>query len=356
MNRLTAFFLLLLRLAIGWHFAAEGYHKLDGYWKGPTETIVGKSRPFSSAGYFREGSGPLAQYIRKQVGDPDDEALALLTAKPAESTDAPPHTRTPPLLAQEWSDFVHRFSDYYGFNDEQRKKAEAALTRAEDAAVRWLTSNEVTEKNYKAQTQEGRLPLPARLEQYKQTLEELLEPKHSHLVSIGSDAESARLHNIKAEVVRLRVGLLNDLNEYTQDLRKDLEKIPTDEQKKAAEGKGKPPQPEPPANENVKQWWIDQATMYGLTILGACLIVGLFTRTACLLSAVFLLMTYCTWPPFPWLPSAPNNEGYYLFINKNAIEMLALLALATTTSGRWLGLDALIHWMLFGSRSPAARG
>lgn len=354
MNKLTAFFLLLLRLAIGWHFAAEGYHKLDGYWKGPTDTVVGKSKPFSSAAYFREGTGPLAKYIRQQVGDPDDEALQLLTAKLAESSGAPPHTRTPPLLAEEWSDFVQRCSDYYGFDDEQRKKAEEALAKTEDAAVDWLTSKEVTEKNYKAATQEGRLPVPARLQQYRQKLEELAEPKYSHLISIGSDAESARLHNIKAEATRLRVGLLNDLDEYTQDLRKELEKIPSDEQKKAAQGKGKQPQPEPPGKEKDKQWWIDQATMYGLTILGACLIVGLFTRTACLLSAAFLLMTYCTWPPFPWLPSAPNNEGFYLFVNKNVIEMLALLALATTTSGRWLGLDALVHWMLFGSRRPAA--
>jgi uncharacterized membrane protein YphA (DoxX/SURF4 family) len=356
MNKLTAFFLVLLRLAIGWHFAAEGFKKLDGYWHWSGATVVGKSKPFTSAGYFREGSGPLAKYIRKEIGDPDDEALRLLTPQPAESPNAPLHARTPPLLAQEWEDYVRRFNDYYKLDEEQRKKAEDALTKAEDAAVRWLTSKEVSEKNFQAKTQEGRLPVPVRLEQYKQKLDEWLEPRHSHLLPLGSDAESVRLHNVKAEVVRLRVGLLNDLDEYTQDLRKDLEKIPTDEQKKAAEGKGKPPQPEPPANESVKQWWIDQITMYGLTLLGACLIVGLFTRTACLLSALFLLMTYLIMPPFPWLPSAPNNEGYYLFINKNVIEMLALFALATTTSGRWLGLDALIHWMLFGSRSPSARG
>jgi uncharacterized membrane protein YphA (DoxX/SURF4 family) len=354
MNKLTAFFLLLLRLAIGWHFAAEGFHKLDDYWHWSGVTVVGTSKPFTSAGYFREGTGPLAQYIRKEIGDPDDEALKLLTAKPDESPDTPPHTRTPPLLAQEWGDFVHRFSDHFNLDEQQRKKSEEALTKAEDAAVRWLTSKGVTDKNYKAATQEGRLPTPARLAQYKDKLDEWLEPRHSHLVSIGSNAESARLHNLKTEVVRLRLGLLNDLDEYTQDLRKDLERIPTEEQKRAAETKGKPPQPEPPGKEKEKQWWIDQITMYGLTILGACLIVGLFTRTACVFSAAFLLMTYLCTPPFPWLPSAPNNEGYYLFINKNVIEMLALLALATTTSGRWLGLDALIHWMLFGSRRPAA--
>ena len=352
MNRFTALFLILLRLAIGWHFFAEGYHKLETYWRGPTETVVGKSRPFSSAGYFREGTGPLAKIIRQQVGDPDEEALNLLTLKSAQSPNDAPHTRTPPLLAQEWSDYVHRFGDYYKLDDEQRKKAEEALTKTEDAVVDWLTRTKVDDKNFKAKTQEGRLPVPTRLALYKQKLEEWREPKHSHLVSIGSDAESVRLHNIKADAVRLRVGLLNDLDAYTQDLRKELEKIPTPEQKKAVESSGKTPQPESPGKD--KQQWIDQATMWGLTILGACLLVGLFSRTACLLSAAFLLSTYLCMPPFPWLPTAPNNEGYYLFVNKNVIEMLALLALATTASGRWFGLDALIHAIFFRPRRPAA--
>ena len=354
MNRFTAFCLILLRLAIGWHFAAEGYHKLDSYRRGPTETVVGKSRPFSSAGYFREGTGPLAKVIRQQVGDPDDEAINLLTPERGESPNAAPHTRTPPLLHQQWNDFVHHFGDHYGFDDEQRKKAEDALTKTEDDAVRWLTSTKVNDKNFKAKTQEGQLPVPTRLALYKQKLEQWTEPKHSHLVSIGSDAESVRLHDIKADVVRLRVGLLNDLNEYTQELRKELEKIATSEQKKAAANKGPTPQPESPGKN--KQEWIDRATMWGLTILGVCLLVGLFSRTACLLSACFLLMTYLSMPPFPWLPTAPNNEGYYLFVNKNVIEMLALLALATTASGRWFGLDALIHAIFFRPRpsKPAA--
>jgi hypothetical protein len=44
------------------------------------------------------------------------------------------------------------------------------------------------------------------------------------------------------------------------------------------------------------------------------------------------------------------NEGNYVFINKNCIELFALLALATTPSGKWFGIDALIAWA-FGSRN-----
>ena len=43
------FFLLALRLAIGWHFLFEGLHKVNSHLVGPTET----NKPFSSEPYFR---------------------------------------------------------------------------------------------------------------------------------------------------------------------------------------------------------------------------------------------------------------------------------------------------------------
>ena len=47
-----------------------------------------------------------------------------------------------------------------------------------------------------------------------------------------------------------------------------------------------------------------------------------------MLLAGFLVMTYLAVPAFPWLPVPPNNEGNYYYVNKNMIELLALLALA----------------------------
>ena len=55
------------------------------------------------------------------------------------------------------------------------------------------------------------------------------------------------------------------------------------------------------------------------------------------------------------MPTPPNTEGNYLFVNKNVIEMFALLVLATTASGQWFGVDSLISWMfgaLFGRKAP----
>ena len=99
--------------------------------------------------------------------------------------------------------------------------------------------------------------------------------------------------------------------------------------------------------------FLDWSTAWGLTVMGGCLLLGLLTRLNCVLLAGFLLLTYLAVPALPWLPVPPNTEGNYFYVNKNLIEMLALLTLATTASGRWLGLDALIHAIgtaLFGAK------
>ena len=61
MNNLTRIFLVLLRLAIGWHFFFEGWEKLDSLRTGPTTT----NRPFTSASYLREATGPFADFFRR---------------------------------------------------------------------------------------------------------------------------------------------------------------------------------------------------------------------------------------------------------------------------------------------------
>jgi len=60
----------------------------------------------------------------------------------------------------------------------------------------------------------------------------------------------------------------------------------------------------------------------------------------------FLAMTDFTIPPFPWLPVPPLNEGNYVFVNKNLVEMFAMMVLVTTNSGRWFGLDGLLANLL----------
>ena len=94
-------------------------------------------------------------------------------------------------------------------------------------------------------------------------------------------------------------------------------------------------QPDQLANANT-------ATMWLLTLAGACLILGLFTRLASLAGIVFLLMIYFAAPPWIGYFYAIPTEGSYLIVNKNLIEAAALVVIMLTGSGRFAGLDRVI--------------
>src|SRR3954454_11558174 len=87
---LKVFFLLALRLAIGWHFLFEGLHKVHSHYVGPSET----NRPFTSEVYFTAGEGPLAKAMREKIGDPEKQIEAKLTPQNADKLTAlPPDAR-----------------------------------------------------------------------------------------------------------------------------------------------------------------------------------------------------------------------------------------------------------------------
>jgi uncharacterized membrane protein YphA (DoxX/SURF4 family) len=100
--------------------------------------------------------------------------------------------------------------------------------------------------------------------------------------------------------------------------------------------------------------FVDWSTRWFLLVVGALLMVGLFTRLSCFAASIFLLLTILVQPAVPWLPTPPNVEGNYFFVNKNMIEMMALLVLMTTRTGRWVGLDGLLGW-IFGGKKKAPK-
>ncbi len=342
---LTALLLVVLRLSIGWHFFFEGLHKLHTVLVGPTTT----SKPFTSEGYFRETNGPLAKYLRQQIGDPDEMTLARLTPLPFPAGKDPkevsPVERMPPALNQDWDAHFERFADHYQLGDMQHKETKAKLTQAKANLVGWLTdtnkdNGKVVAKSFNTSSFETKQTVPMRIEEYRAKLDELREVYDKKLPLMNLDVEKANLTKRKAEVRQLRESLVSDLDSRTADMKKDLASMLNTRQKEAGElGDAEP--------AGVIRW-IDRATVWGLTAIGGGLLIGLFTRLNCLLAAGFLAMTYLADPAFPWLPVSPKSEGNYAWVNKNTVEMFALLALATTYSGRWVGLDGLIHWIFFG--------
>ena len=68
------------------------------------------------------------------------------------------------------------------------------------------------------------------------------------------------------------------------------------------------------------------------------MILGLFTRLASLVGALFLLSVMATQPP--WVAGA--NTTYFFY---QLVEVAALLLLAATSAGRWAGLDGFFGTM-----------
>lgn len=407
MNGLTRTFLVLLRLAIGWHFLFEGLEKLQ-------------TPGWSSEVYLRESAGPLADEFRGLAGD---RLVDRLTPKPIPAGQDPsrvaPHERLPDALERDWQDYFNRFVRFYGVGEDpdQLKQAEMKLLQSKDQTANFLVRGVKTVKRTSpwGPTVEAEKSTPERLQEYQDKLREARQIQDRHLRLFGlhdPDTKSggpdviAKLRAAKADANKLRAELLTDLNEQTLLMKRSLYDVLTFEQQKqalesmltttrlesddvkkmleapsenvpgkeraarekarhdlvAAELAENDPVPGVPRPrlQNLRHYWeevghnwktmsqlekADVVTSWGLTVVGGLLLAGLFTRTACLAGAAFLLLFFLAMPPLPWVPDNPRAEGHYLFINKNIIEMLALLALATTRSGRWLGLDALLQFL-----------
>jgi len=89
-------------------------------------------------------------------------------------------------------------------------------------------------------------------------------------------------------------------------------------------------------------------TMYGLTVVGVLLMLGLFTRLAAIGGIAFILLFYLCNPPFVGYFYSIPTEGTYLVVNKNLVELCALAVVLLTRSGLAAGLDRIVHGLLSG--------
>jgi uncharacterized membrane protein YphA (DoxX/SURF4 family) len=393
---LRVFFLLTLRLAIGWHFLFEGLYKVQTYYAGPTET----SKPFTSEPYFRGAPGPIGAKMRKEFSDPEAE----ITAKVKAPEDISPANFAKLKLedqAAKCPEAVAKQLDAMEESAQKAVQAEAerdmkAATSAEEKAVKDATAAEekavavakTDDDKAKAKTDADKVRAKAKVDadnarqeaqKKADSFQELakgrvtaakvayarwvygVDRRDCKVKSITNDVALTapqRLDHLewvkrqaKAAEERGTNGLGNgtgtdakrvaefrmDAITAELDLARDANTFVAELKKDLNGGKAVD---EAPAESRGQL--LDRVTMWFLVAVGTFLMAGLFTRLSCLLAAGFLVMTYLAHPPFPWYPLPPNTEGNPVFINKNVIEALALLVLMCYPTGRWLGLDALV--------------
>ncbi len=83
----------------------------------------------------------------------------------------------------------------------------------------------------------------------------------------------------------------------------------------------------------------DFLMVWGLILIGLGLMLGALTRVATWAGVFILALFYVAYPPFVGLDYGVPVEGMYMIVNKNLIELLALLLLAKFSTGQIFGLD-----------------
>ena len=167
----------------------------------------------------------------------------------------------------------------------------------------------------------------ARLADYRRLRERVqTDPSYTHapFTKERLDADRKKQDAIAAE-------LLGFVNEPLAELAVQAQNIATADQLSS----GPFPRPGDPAG------WIDRSIRWGLTAIGFCLMLGLFTPVAAVAAALQLAMFYFASPPWPGLPAATLG-GHYLYVDRNLIELIAAGVIAATGTGRWAGLDAYL--------------
>lgn len=353
------FFLVALRIAIGWHCFVEGMEKIST----PT---------WSSEAYLRESLGPTSPPYRWAAGDRlIDRATVEGDAFPAE-------------LERDWRDYLQVYSNYYGLDEAQRKLAEEILVERKAATLGVLTKkkeNIVKPAPYPPELN-LEMTMPERIKEHERLVERVraIEEKFpTEDKGIHADWKAA-----KADLAKWRASLKRTVDAETDKFKRIDDKLKSDLQKniaaiekkveKAKDAKETDKLKKDLADEKAKLWralsdvltseqkmldplpepivrpilswrlleWSDFFVKWSLVVFGAGLMLGLLSRISSLSLAILIVSFYLAMPPLPGWPDAPRLEGHYLFVSKTLIEVIALFALTCIPTGRWAGVDALL--------------
>ncbi|HEU5117258.1 MAG TPA: DoxX family protein, partial [Isosphaeraceae bacterium] len=219
----------------------------------------------------------------------------------------------PATLKARWEEEFQHFADHYDLTETQKADGQEALEDAEAKLDAWF--------NDLGHSQE--------VEKYELDVRHVLEIQESPETL---RYQKAKTYDERKKLESTRRELVASIREISDPMHEVWVKELTDEQR---EKHG------PVKAEMTPLDWINLTTAWGLTFAGIGLMLGFLTPLAALVGAGLLAMFYLSMPPWPGLPEPPNVEGHYWIVNKNLIELLACLVLASTPNGLWIGLDAL---------------
>lgn len=369
----TILFFVLLRVAIGWHFLYEGVWKI-------------KSGTFSATPYLYGSVGPLRPYFRAMIDDADGFKRMGVER---DSTGAITKI-SPDYQKQQIKERVALMKAHYELDADQAKvldklaqKSEVELDRLYGVLTDWqakqkldpaLATQPAPELDQVDKDLFNQIIAYDQLLKQVEWEEKSQDPRYNQQrleynnkkVTDARNAILARVETwsksppreklLEPRVVALTEYQIDFLARQSEDARtKILEKAFGVELTPAQLARGPLPMPQAthfpgkqlaklgmPYKVTTRTEWQDLGMMFGLTAIGACLILGLFTRFAAFCGCCFLAMFYFSMPPWPGVQEVSPLEGHYLIVNKNLIELFACLMIMSSGVGRWLGLDSFL--------------
>jgi uncharacterized membrane protein YphA (DoxX/SURF4 family) len=331
--------LVLLRLAVGWHFFTAGLEKIsiDPHTKEVRMT-------FTAAPFLTQAKGPLAGFFHSQAAIGHDwEALLAeplenaplspeaakertawtsaynrkridaeknKTTLAAEIPPSAPYSQWAKRIVADWESILTRVKAVPSLSNEQKQAADSALATRKLQLADYLAGESEAIADYRHQLW--------RLANW-QTGAEADVPFEEKRIVVKTTETGGTTKQWLAEVDQLDQAYLEDLwGILKSDQRLDAATVA------AMDDAQQLPQEKQLHTVN----WI--VTILTLAV-GCCLLLGFFTRLASLAGALFLLGVIAAQPP--WVADASPLVINYI------IEFAALLVLAGTRAGRWLGLD-----------------
>ena len=296
---------VILRLSLGCHFLYEGLWKIH------------HAAEFSAAPFLLQAKGPTAPLFYAMMPDLDGRTRLATgqsdKGKPVIAGDA---------YSSAWTDLQKRVVRRYKLAPEQIAKTDGILAEYKGILARYLAEHLDD------------------IQAYFKSLE-ILKDEQARADS-GAEFQQQRLWD-QQQKLRKEVGVwLADLDLLGTNYQNALWNVMDDDQ----QARGWLTDSRNPLDwSRIEQ--INFMVTYSLTAIGLCLMLGLCTRLASLGGAGFLLFVVLTQFPWPTVyPPAPAPVGHSLWVNKDWIEMMTLLLMATLPAGRWGGLDFfLYHWI-----------
>jgi uncharacterized membrane protein YphA (DoxX/SURF4 family) len=308
--------IVALRLALGFHFLYEGVWKIRHH------------DEFTAEPFLTQAKGPIAPLFYAMLPDINGRQR-LPTTTDAEGK----KSLSSEVIASRWNDIHQEFVDFYRPTSPGDDSAEASYQRLQRQAQGTYNDFRKKLENYLAANRDNILAHFDALDRFENDKERAQQ----------APFQKQRRWERTMELRHEGDQWIKDIEAQETSLKNSLYALRDEQQKERGRI---------PACWNPLRWTrieqINFAVTYALTAIGICLMLGFFTPLAALGGAGFMCFVVMTQPAFPGIyPPDPPVVGHALLVNKDFVEMVALLVVSAASAGRWGGLDFFLYrWII----------